>query len=142
MFEFSSIQAMVMTWANDGKSSYVWQCITLPDSGAFFVNYVITSMLIGTALELIRFPGISLLYRKPSSMYLTYTFNCWFLDLLNYTFRMAIARSAAEVAGVRRQIQYDFQYGVEYAWMLVIVALVVTYSAICPVITVLGKDKE
>ena len=31
-----------------------WDCIFLPDSGAFFVNYVITSAIIGSSLELIR----------------------------------------------------------------------------------------
>ena len=31
-----------------------WECIFLPDSGAFFVNYVITSAMIGSGLELIR----------------------------------------------------------------------------------------
>ena len=31
-----------------------WECIFLPDSGAFFVNYVITSAIIGSSLELIR----------------------------------------------------------------------------------------
>ena len=31
-----------------------WQCIFLPDNGAFFVNYVTTCALIGTGLEIIR----------------------------------------------------------------------------------------
>ena len=31
-----------------------WDCIFMPDSGAFFVNYVITSAIIGSSLELIR----------------------------------------------------------------------------------------
>ena len=30
----------------------------LPNNGAFFVNYLITSALIGTALELCRFPEL------------------------------------------------------------------------------------
>lgn len=37
-----------------------WRCLFLPDKGAFFVNYVITSSLIGTGLELIRFPELFL----------------------------------------------------------------------------------
>jgi hypothetical protein len=35
-----------------------WDCIFLPDSGAFFVNYVITAAMIGSGLELIRFPEL------------------------------------------------------------------------------------
>ena len=35
-----------------------WECIFLPDSGAFFVNYVITAAMIGAGLELIRFPEL------------------------------------------------------------------------------------
>ncbi len=30
----------------------------LPDSGAFFVNYIITAALAGAGLELIRFPEL------------------------------------------------------------------------------------
>ena len=33
-------------------------CVFLPNNGAFFVNYLITSALIGTALELCRFPEL------------------------------------------------------------------------------------
>ncbi len=35
-----------------------WECIFLPDSGAFFVNYVITAAMTGAGLELIRFPEL------------------------------------------------------------------------------------
>ena len=35
-------------------------CIFLPENGAFFVNYIVTSAFIGTALELIRFPELFL----------------------------------------------------------------------------------
>jgi len=41
-----------------GIETYRWQCVFLPDKGAFFVNYVVTSALIGTSLELIRFPEL------------------------------------------------------------------------------------
>ena len=37
---------------------YFYSCVFLPNSGAFFVNYVVTSALIGTALELLRFPEL------------------------------------------------------------------------------------
>ena len=39
---------------NRGENEFRWKCIFLPDNGAFFVNYVVTSALIGTALELMR----------------------------------------------------------------------------------------
>ena len=48
--------AVEFFFKNNGTESYRWDCIFLPDSGAFFVNYVITSALVGTGLELIRFP--------------------------------------------------------------------------------------
>lgn len=41
-----------------GTETDRWQCVFLPDKGAFFVNYVVTSALIGTSLELIRFPEL------------------------------------------------------------------------------------
>ena len=31
-----------------------WMCVFLPDNGAFFVNYIITSAFIGAAIELLR----------------------------------------------------------------------------------------
>ena len=48
-----------------------WDCIFLPDSGAFFVNYVITSAIIGSSLELIRSgnPGWSTLIGRDPSRY-------------------------------------------------------------------------
>ena len=42
-------------WATRANGTYRWECVFLPDNGAFFVNYVITSSFIGTALELMRF---------------------------------------------------------------------------------------
>lgn len=48
------------------------RCVFLPNQGAFFVNYVITAALVGSAMELLRLPG-----------------------LLLYTIRMAFAGSAA-----------------------------------------------
>ncbi len=35
-----------------------WECVFLPDSGAFFVNYITTAALAGAGLELIRFPEL------------------------------------------------------------------------------------
>ena len=56
-FGFTTFQASIeFLFKNNGTESYRWDCIFLPDSGAFFVNYVITAALVGTGLELIRFP--------------------------------------------------------------------------------------
>ena len=41
-----------------GNTGINWNCIFLPDNGAFFVNYVTTCALIGTGLEIIRFPEL------------------------------------------------------------------------------------
>lgn len=51
----------------------------LPDSGAFFVNYVITSSLIGTAMELLRIPALTV-----------------------YAVRLCFAKSQAERIHVKR----------------------------------------
>ena len=55
------------------------RCIFIPDNGAFFVNYVITSAFIGTAAELVRIP-----------------------ELLLYSIRIVWAKSAAERTAVRK----------------------------------------
>uniref|UniRef100_A0AAQ5ZZ02 Transmembrane protein 63Ba n=1 Tax=Amphiprion ocellaris TaxID=80972 RepID=A0AAQ5ZZ02_AMPOC len=56
-----------------------FECVFLPDNGAFFVNYVIASAFIGNAMDLLRIPG-----------------------LLMYMIRLCLARSAAERRNVKR----------------------------------------
>ena len=51
------IEAIFNSNSTDGESIR-WDCVFLPDSGAFFVNYVITAGLVGCGLELIRFPDM------------------------------------------------------------------------------------
>lgn len=58
LFSIQAFLQFALTKQND--ESYRWRCVFLPDKGAFFVNYVITSSLIGTGLELIRFPELFL----------------------------------------------------------------------------------
>lgn len=55
------------------------RCVFLPDQGAFFVNYVIASAFIGNGMELLRLPGLVL-----------------------YTFRMFMAKTAAERRNVKQ----------------------------------------
>ena len=92
-----------------------WNCIFLPDNGAFFVNYVITSALVGTALEFMRFS-----------------------ELFMYAMRLMFARSVAEVPNVRAANLYEFPFGFNYGWMLLIFALTVAYGVVCPLITPFG----
>ena len=54
----SSARAFVEWAVQTQGQTYRWRCIFLPDNGAFFVNYVITSAFIGTGLEIIRFPEL------------------------------------------------------------------------------------
>ncbi|KAK3912707.1 CSC1-like protein 1 [Frankliniella fusca] len=100
-------------WAIHAKNeSYRWECLFLPDKGAFFVNYVTTAAFIGTSLELIRFP-----------------------ELFMYAFRLCLARSKAELPSVRKAILWEFPFGVQYAWMLLIFAMTMVYCLSCPLIT-------
>ena len=57
----------------------VCRCVFLPDNGAFFVNYVITASLLGTAMELLRVPA-----------------------LVVYALRLCLAKSQAERIHIRR----------------------------------------
>ena len=41
-------------------SIYCKRCVFLPDNGAFFVNYIITSAFIGAAFELLRLADLIL----------------------------------------------------------------------------------
>ena len=86
-----------------------------PDNGAFFVNYVITSALVGTALEYMRFS-----------------------ELFMYACRLSFARSVAEIPSVRAANLYEFPFGFNYGWMLLIFALTVAYGVVCPLITPFG----
>ncbi len=70
-----------------------YRCIFIPDNGAFFVNYVITSAFIGTAAELIRFP-----------------------ELFMYSIKLLCARSAAERTSVRKVITEHGGGGSDGSW--------------------------
>ncbi|XP_061766523.1 CSC1-like protein 2 isoform X3 [Nerophis ophidion] len=92
-----------------------FECVFLPDNGAFFVNYVIASAFIGNAMDLLRIPG-----------------------LLMYMIRLCLARSAAERRNVKRHQAYEFQFGSAYAWMMCVFTVVMTYSITCPIIVPFG----
>jgi len=92
-----------------------WECIFLPDSGAFFVNYVITAAFIGSGLELIRFP-----------------------ELFWYALQVCLSRSEADSRAIQRAVTYEFRFGEQYARMLLLFAMVIMYSISCPLITPFG----
>ncbi|XP_056873099.1 CSC1-like protein 1 [Takifugu flavidus] len=101
------------TFLADGKVRF--ECVFLPDQGAFFVNYVIAAALVGSGMELLRLPG-----------------------LLLYTIRMALARSSAERKYVKQNQAYEFEYGAMYAWALCVFTVIMAYSIICPIIVPFG----
>ncbi|CAD7078005.1 unnamed protein product [Hermetia illucens] len=110
----TSAQAL-LEWTVQGKDQYRWECIFLPDKGAFFVNYVITAAFIGTALELIRFP-----------------------ELIVYVWMLCTARSRAEIQYIRKSILIEFPFGIHYAWTVMVFTTSVVYSVACPLIMPFG----
>uniref|UniRef100_A0A7N6ALK0 Transmembrane protein 63C n=1 Tax=Anabas testudineus TaxID=64144 RepID=A0A7N6ALK0_ANATE len=110
---------LFFTWLFDvnflDEKDVKFQCVFLPDNGAFFVNYVITSSLIGTSMELLRIPALTV-----------------------YALRLCFAKSQAERIHVKRSQAYEFQFGLEYAWTMCIVAVSMTYSITCPIIMPFG----
>ncbi|XP_050314173.1 calcium permeable stress-gated cation channel 1 [Anthonomus grandis grandis] len=110
----TSAQAFV-EWPLQNNTKVRWSCIFLADKGAFFVNYVITSALIGTALELLRFP-----------------------ELAMYALRLSFIKSEAEKPSIRKEILSEFQFGIHYAWTLLIFTISTVYSLSCPLITPFG----
>ncbi|KAM4522399.1 CSC1-like protein 1 [Odontesthes bonariensis] len=92
-----------------------FECVFLPDQGAFFVNYVIAAGLVGSGMELLQLPG-----------------------LLLYSVRMMLARSAAERRYVKQNQAYEFEYGAMYGWTLCVFTVIMAYSIICPIIVPFG----
>ncbi|XP_037001144.2 calcium permeable stress-gated cation channel 1 [Artibeus jamaicensis] len=97
------------------EASIRFQCVFLPDNGAFFVNYVITASLLGTGMEVMRLGSLFL-----------------------YSTRLFFSRSEPERVHIRRDQAIDFQYGREYAWMMNVFSVVMAYSITCPIIVPFG----
>ncbi|KAI0981378.1 hypothetical protein GJ496_009465 [Pomphorhynchus laevis] len=95
--------------------SFQWQCIFLPDNGAFYVNYIMTSAFFGTALDLLRIP-----------------------ELLSLFFNILFSRSKPEQLAIYELERIEFAYCSAYASMLCIFSVICAYSVICPLITVFG----
>ncbi|XP_058804912.1 calcium permeable stress-gated cation channel 1 [Phymastichus coffea] len=102
-------------WTIMANDTTKWECVFLPDQGALFVNYVITAALLGSGLELVRFP-----------------------ELAVYTFRLCVARSRAERIYVRKAVLWEFPLGAHYAWLLLVFTMTTVYSIASPLITPFG----
>lgn len=112
-FGFTSFEAMVQSGAT---GEIPWKCIFPTDSGAFFVNYVITAGLAGSGMELIRLPEL-----------------CW------YAILVCFSRSKAELPFIQSTLAVcEFQFGEQYARMMMIFCMIMTYSIACPLITPFG----
>ncbi|KAM9612623.1 CSC1-like protein 1 isoform 1-T1 [Trichechus inunguis] len=97
------------------EASVRLECVFLPDQGAFFVNYVIASAFIGNGMEMLRLPGLIL-----------------------YTFRMIMAKTAADRRNVKQNQAFEYEFGAMYAWMLCVFTVIVAYSITCPIIAPFG----
>lgn len=106
----TSAQAL-LEWTLSSNESFRWECIFLPDKGAFFINYVITASLIGTSLELLRFA-----------------------DLIVYIWALCTAKSRAETPHIRKYILTEFPFGIHYAWTIMLFTMSTVYSVVCPLI--------
>lgn len=111
----ASAEAFLVWTLHHENDTMRWDCVFLPDKGAFFVNYVITSGFIGTALELIRFP-----------------------ELFLYVWYLLQSKSKAEKSYVKKAILYEFPFGVHYAWSIAIISITMVYSLACPLIAPFG----
>ena len=112
-FGFTSFRAVILSGVN---GEIPWECIFPSDSGAFFVNYVITASLAGCGMELIRLP-----------------------ELLWYAILVCISRSKAELPFIQSTLaKCEFQFGEQYARTMMLLCMVITYSIACPLITPFG----
>ena len=112
-FGFTSFQALILS---EAEGTFPWECIFPTDSGAFFVNYIITAGFLGCGMELIRLP-----------------------ELLLYAIQVCISRSKAELPFIQSTLAvFDFYFGEQYARMLMLFCMTMTYSIACPMITPFG----
>ena len=115
-FGFTSINGVVTVFFGNTTESFPWECIFLPDSGAFFVNYLITAAMIGCGMELIRLP-----------------------ELLYYMMQICWSRSKAETPYIQSTLSvYEFRFGEQYARMMMLFCMDMLYSITCPLITPFG----
>lgn len=114
----SSASMLVANLAiKNGSESFRWECLFPVDNGAFFVNYVLQAAFIGNGMELLRLP-----------------------ELLLYFILMIYIKDPSEYENARRQVVFDFQFGIRYPRFLLIFTMVVIYSLACPLIAPAGTQ--
>jgi hypothetical protein len=91
------------------------KCLFPTDNGAYYVNYVVSSIFLSTILELI----------KP-------------VDIVFYYFILWTSRSSAEIESGRQFIDREFSVGMQHTDVLLIFSVVMTYSISCPLIAPVG----
>ncbi|CAH8674639.1 unnamed protein product [Schistosoma bovis] len=92
------------------------ECIFLPDSGALFINYVVTCALLGTGLRILRLGHI-------------------FQSLVRRHF---YAHSVAERKVFSEPQPETFSFGENYAFLSVVHTIIIAYTPVCPIIYVFG----
>lgn len=111
---YASVNNSTNSSISDLQLSGLLKCAFLPEGGVFFVNYIITSAFF-TAFQLLQIPNfVKYLYRKMS------------------------ARTIYEIKTAKEKFLSPFDFGIQYAWVLVKISIVIAYSTICPLITVAG----
>uniref|UniRef100_A0A2K6UZF4 Transmembrane protein 63A n=2 Tax=Saimiri boliviensis boliviensis TaxID=39432 RepID=A0A2K6UZF4_SAIBB len=62
---------------------------------------------------------------------------CVFLPVL-YTFRMIVAKTAADRRNVKQNQAFQYEFGAMYAWMLCVFTVIMAYSITCPIVAPFG----
>lgn len=113
----AEIITSVATASNETQNLFNWKCLFPVDDGAFFINYVLQTALIGHALDLLRIP-----------------------EVLKYFYYIIFANySAAEFGAAQQSTRFEFYFGTRYAQFLFIFCMVVSYSITCPLIAPCGE---
>ena len=97
------------------KKGIRWQCVGLPDSGAMFINYIITSAMVGNFCDLLRIG-----------------------DFFFYLYHLFLSKTPANAKAVQRAVTYEFRFGEHYGRMLMIFSLIIMFSFSTPMITPFG----
>lgn len=104
----SSAQAFISSEINP-------RCLFPTDNGAYYVNYVISSMFLSTILELL----------KP-------------VDIISYCFLMSTSRSRADFENARQAVGHEFSVSLNHTGVLLVFSVVMTYAISCPLIAPAG----
>ncbi len=113
---FSTNAFLENFFTTNTTNRFRWECLFPVDNGAFFVNYALQAAFLGNTVEILRLP-----------------------ELFLYIFYNILSRSSAEYENARKQVSFDFPFGVSYPRFLLIFSMTVTYSLACPLIAPCGQ---